>query len=454
MKIKKIIISLIVPLLFACSDQLEDYKDNPNSPSAVTPNLLLTTTEVSTFANHTMGIARLSNMFTQHVVGTSLGQFANYGKYNIQESDVNNEWDALYTDAMINANTVIEQYGDENPYYSGIAKIIMAINLGYATDFWNEVPYSEAFNGLGGNVSPNYETQEQIYVHLQNMLSEAINDLQTSVDSNKYIPASDDLIYSGDLSKWIKAAYTLKARYALRLSGRNGNQAATDALTFLENGFDSNDSDLEAVFFGGGSSLNQWYAFEQSRGDYIKMGEFFVNLMQNNSDPRLPYLAALDSEGGYSGTAPEDEDNTATSAVGPAIASADANVGMVTYAEAKFIEAEAKLMLGQDAGSSFQEAVEASLLKYTGEIDTDFVSNVTSTVNLENIITQKYVALFATMEPYNDFRRTGFPNLVPNQDAQTQEIPLRLITPQKERLYNPNAVVVGSLYEKVWWDVD
>lgn len=450
----KIILGFLAIMLIACSDELESFKENPNAPASVSPNLLLTSTQVATFANHTMGISRISNMLSQHITGTSQGQFARFGKYDIQETDLNNEWDALYTDAMMGANTIITQYGDANPYYRGMAKIITSINLSYATDLWNQVPYSEAFQGLSGNINPKYETQEQIYGHLQKMLDEAISDLQANPTDNVLIPFADDLIYKGDREKWIKAAYTLKARFALRLTAVKGNQAAQDALTYLQNGFTSNEDDLEAVFGGGGSSLNQWYAFELSRANYIKMGKFFVDLMANKNDPRLPFFAAKDENGGYSGTAPEDEDNTKTSAVGSAIASANSNVGIITYAEAKFIEAEAKFRLGQDASGSLKEAVSASLQKYTGEVNADYINNEASTVDIENIITQKYIALFATIEPYNDFRRTGFPKLTPNADSQSGQIPLRLVTPQKERLYNSNAVVVGTMYENVWWDAN
>lgn len=75
-----------------------------------------------------------------------------------------------------------------------------------------------------------------------------------------------------------------------------------------------------------------------------------------------------------------------------------------------------------------------------------------TTITLEKIINQKYVALFTMPEGYHDWRRTGFPALKANQDSDKKAIPVRLPTPQDERNYNKNATVVGDIYQNLWWD--
>lgn len=440
------ILSIIV--LFSCNSELDSFNIDPNNPSSLPPNILLSQAEVSTFAIHSTGLARLSNMFTQHLAGTSEGQYGKYANYNIAENDVTNEWDAIYSNALINAELIQKLYNTDYPYYSGISKVLTAINLSYATDFWNDVPYTEALKGLEGNTQPSYDKQEDIYTKLQVILTDAITLLSNPSSSNASLPGADDLIFGGDVNKWITSAYVLKARFAMRL-GKSG-----DAASFIQkSGISSNSEDLEAVFFTEGNSNNQWFAFESGRANYLKMGKFFIDQMVNTNDPRLKFFATKDSNGAYSGNTPDDITTTTTSGIGPYIASADKNLGMVTYVEAKFIEAEALLSSNPSkAASAFKSAVEASLQKVTGSIDATFVNNVTSVVNLENIITQKYVALFSSMEPYNDFRRTGFPSLTPNPKGVISNIPLRLPTPQNQRLYNPNAKVVSNMTTPVWWD--
>ncbi len=287
------------------------------------------------------------------------------------------------------------------------------------------------------------------------MLHEAIADFSKHASDNVQLPGGDDLIFHGNVVKWKQIAYVLQARYALRLT-QIDLEAAQKALDYIHSsGISNSQDDMEAVFDGGGKSMNQWYAFQTQRADYLKMGATFVDMMKDSHDPRLEFFATKDESGGYSGSEAGDQGNTQVSDIGPALATADKNLGMVTYVEAKFIEAEAQFRTGGDAKTAFREAVRASVEQVTGKAaDINFVNKVTATVDLEHIIKQKYIALFGSLEPYNDWRRTGFPALTPNSAAQTQKIPLRLITPKNERLYNPNAIVVTDLYQPVDWDRD
>lgn len=458
-KIVTLLLSII--LLTSCQNELDTFNNNPNDPISVTPSLLLTAMEVSTFANHTSGIMRYSNIFTQHLTGTSVGQFYQYGSYLIPDDAVNNEWNSLYNPTMVNGYLLDRDFGEDYPYYNGMGQILTALNLGYATDMWNDVPYDEAFRAEEGIKAPKYNTQEEIYERLQMILEDAITNLSKPESSNIAVPGDDDYIFHGDTEKWIKSAYVLKARFALRLTlrdGANGQTAAQKALDYLaESGVNSNEDDMNTYFPGTANGWNQWYAFETNRANYLKAGKFFVDALKNTSDPRLPFMVAKDADGDYSGSAPEDIDNLDVSYIGPAFASPDSPVGMVTYAEAKFIEAEANLILSKtsEAKTALEEAVKASVQKITNApADPIFIDNVTSTVTIENIIMQKYIAMFLTLEPYNDYRRTGFPALIPNQNSEEKIIPYRLATPADERTTNSNATVVSDLYSKVWWDAN
>lgn len=452
--IKSIILTaLSVGLLTGCQSELDDFNENPNDPITSTPSLLLSAMEVSTFSTHTMGLIRTSNIFDQHLAGTSVGQLGDIQRYIVTEQDINNEWNTLYSTTLMNGFILNRDFASKYPYYNGIGQVLTAINLGYATDLWGDVPYDEAFRADEGIRTPKYNTQQEIYQRLQTILDESIVNFKKPVSSNLSVPASDDFIFNGNTQKWIQIAYVLKGRYALRLT-QVDTQAAQKALDYIqESGISSNNDDANTFFPGTSNGLNQWYAFDKSRANYLKTGAYFVNYLKDNSDPRLTFSIAKNKAGNYSGNAPDDLDTTTSSYIGSAYASSNSAVGIVTYAEAKFIEAEAKLRLGQDAKSSLKEAVGASVLKVTGTAATsEFIDTATSTINLENIIQQKYLALFLTMEPYNDYRRTGFPELVPNQLSNTKTIPVRLPTPSDERQSNPNATVVSNITTNVWWD--
>ena len=457
--IKSIILATVsVILVTGCQSELDHFNENPNSPISTTPTLLLSAMEVSTFSTHTAGLIRTSNIFDQHLAGTSVGQLGDIQRYIVSEQDINNEWNTLYGTTLISGHILSRDFAKSYPYYNGIGQILTAINLGYATDLWGDVPYDEAFKADQGNKTPKYNTQQEIYHRLQMILDEAIENLEKPVSGNISVPNTDDYIFNGDIKKWIQIAYVLKARYALRLTQVDAN-AAQKALDYITaSGISSNSDDANTFFPGTSNGLNQWYAFENSRANYLKTGAYFVNSLKNSNDPRLTFSIALNKPKypltpTYIGNVPEDLDTTSSSYIGSAYASPTSAIGIVTYAEAKFIEAEAKFRMGQDAKPALTAAITASILKITGNAPSSgFLTTATTTVDLSTIIQQKYLALFLTMEPYNDYRRTGFPVLVPNQNSNTKAIPVRLPTPSDERQYNPNATVVSNVTTNVWWD--
>jgi hypothetical protein len=452
--INKIILTAIgISMLTGCQNELDTFNENPNSPITTTPTLLLAAMEVSTFSSHTGGVIRLSNIFDQHLVGTSVGQLGEFSSYVISEQDINNEWNTIYGTTLISGHILNRDFSANYPYYNGIGQVLTAINLGYATDMWGDVPYDEAFKAEQGNKAPKYNTQQEIYQRLQTILDEAIINLKKPASSNASVPGDDDFIFKGSTAKWIKVAYVLKARYALRLSlvDTNAAQKALDNITL--SGISSNSDDANTYFPGTANGLNQWFAFEESRNNYLKMGKTYVDYLTLSADPRLTFTVAKDKNGNYTGNATNDIDTVTTSYIGSAFASETSAIGLVTFAEAKFIEAEAKFRLGQSALQPLKDAINASVLKTTGTAATPaFLATATATVDLANIIKQKYLALFLTMEPYNDYRRTGLPALVPNQSSNTKTIPVRLPTPSEERNYNPNATVVSNVTTNVWWD--
>lgn len=459
---KKIIITIlcIVGVLTSCQKKLDEYGVSPNDPLTTSPALLLSGAEVGTFANYTGSLSRISALFTQQIAGID-GQFIDYAKYDLNDNTFTNEWTTIYQGTLVNTRVLSDKYGAGSPYYVGIGKILTAMNLALASDLWGDVPYTDALKGLENNFNAKYDKQEDIYnIILPKLLDEAIVELSKPANSNISIPAADDLIFGGNVNKWKSAAYILKARYSNRLSQVDPTGSATKVLNALAAADLKPDgsADMMAVFFDSSTSLNQWSAFVSGRPGYIKMGKNFIDILNSTNDPRLPFYATKDDNGGYTGTAVNGDDNT-TSNPGEGIASNASPLPLVTYSEAKFIEAEAQLRLGKPslAANAYNEAVKASVKKVTGSDPSnsfiiDNASEMAGSISLEKIIIQKYIALFTEIEPYNDFRRTGFPSLVPNSNGVKTQIPLRLPSSSDERLYNPNATIVTDVYAPVWWD--
>jgi hypothetical protein len=463
---KKITYSVLALLLITfggCKKFVDGYDASPNDPATVTNALLLSNCEVAYFATANGQLSRQTSMMIQQTAGVDF-QSGDVNDYSIEEGTNINEWNVIYSNGLVNLKKLYTQAGTANPYYQGMSRILTAMYIGIATDLWGDVPFREAGNGLSGPsaFNPKYDKQADVIVDIQAYLSEGIALLQKTPAENTLLPDADDYIYNGDVDAWIAAAHLLKARYHNRLSKRDPSGSATSALTALTDaaaaGFTSNASNMNAKFGTNSNEYNQWYAFTMvERAGYMKTGLAMTTMMNGWNDPRLEFYCAADTGGGFNGSAP-DVRNLDASEVGPYLATANAPFPLVTYYEAKFIEAEAKLRSGDAAGaaSAHNAAVMASLSLVTGESDTSFENSqakeTSASITLAKIMNHKYVAMYGQIEAYADWRRTNLPALTPNANGAVNVIPRRLPTVIDERLYNKNAIVISDIKLPVWWD--
>ncbi|MFH1295643.1 MAG: SusD/RagB family nutrient-binding outer membrane lipoprotein, partial [Bacteroidota bacterium] len=327
--------------------------------------------------------------------------------------------------------------------------------LGVSTDLWNDIPYTEAFQG-DANLTPAFNTQQEIYATIQQLLTDAIANLQIV---GNYEAIDGDMMYGGDLASWVKAAYALKARYALHLSKIQPQTAYADALAALPNGFASNDEDLTFVFGTADADANPLWQFMNERGD-ISMNSYFIDMLLLRQDPRITVYAYPDAAGGYSGNGPGGT-NADASAPGPAVASKNSPVPFISYAECLFIKAECEFVTQAPMAQVKQTLVDGltASLNSRGVFSQEYITGyqamfldtvVTPGVLFNEIMTQKYIALYYQAEPYNDWRRTGLPLITPN--VPSLEIPRRYPYPTEEISYNPNTPAYGNIWNRVWWD--
>ncbi|MCS7074321.1 MAG: SusD/RagB family nutrient-binding outer membrane lipoprotein [Bacteroidia bacterium] len=463
---KKLIVFLItftaVFVLPGCKKFVEGYEVSPNNPLKVTLPTLMASAQGSIFWTYNGDMARILSMWMQYQDGIDR-QYAGYSIYRFTESDVDNLWRSFYYEGLMDLNQLDKQAraeGQNSLYftdgYIGISNVLRSMMMMQITDLFDRVPMSQAFKGEE-NLSPAYDTQDQVYQQVNALLNEAIVKLQVTPPARKLTPGSDDYIFNGDLSKWLNIAYLLKARmhmHYFKATGTNlptGNAAMDSALAALDrayaNGFASSADNMNAKFdVNNYTASNPWYQFMQERGD-IATNSNFEAMLTNLNDPRL----AVYSEGGTVGTFFQEN-----------------FLPMATFAEAKFIEAEAALRTGNiaRAKTAYVEGIEASMATYPGISGTaiaDYlaqpsvdITGISDTqILLERIMTQKYIALYIQPETFNDWRRTGFPVLNPKTGNVTNNvIPRRFPTPISERTYNgANAApIISDITQRVSWD--
>ncbi|KGT08292.1 hypothetical protein NV63_16610 [Elizabethkingia anophelis] len=190
-KFKYIITVAGALLISSCQHELDTFNNNPNNPTNLTsPKTLLPGVEIGIINNSTGNLTRTLSLLIQQTNGVGF-QSLDYTNYSITELDNEGDWANLYQSGM-NAQQIITQFGDKNPYYGGIAKILLALNMGYTTDVWGDIPFSEAFRGKD-NLTPKYDTQKDVISSIQEMLDSAISDLSRPVNANLTLPGSEDI---------------------------------------------------------------------------------------------------------------------------------------------------------------------------------------------------------------------------------------------------------------------
>ena len=488
--IKIFIGTFLIVSLFGCSD---DFFDVDKPSTAVNLEDLR--------MNDILGPAILHTVKAQYYAERSLGNYSQYitGQSGgaIGSTSASGAWTQIYLYAIPNLKVILAKAEEKNAkHFSGVTKVLMAMNLGLATDTWDWVPYTEAAQGVE-NLQPAFDSQEAIYTEIDTLLAQAITELQGADESGITI-GIEDLIYGGDIDNWIKAAYTLRARYTLHLSKKNGVEAYNTALSYLANGFASNADDFQMHFEE--KNMNPWYTREvlarATSNDHDKIGDQLVSYMNGTSypfvdgvvtiDPRLPIYgdndgAISDPWRGYvsggEGVSSDGEDANVNFVDGGFYTTLDAPIVMISYAEALFIKAEAEFIknggnttsVGSNANAynAYIDGITANMAKM-GVSGADYIADsaigvTDAALKLEHIMKEKYIANFLNPETYVDLRRYDFSSDVfkdlalPVNHLESEypnEWMLRAIYPSSEEARNPASVNAHKQAPTVpvWWD--
>lgn len=442
-----------------------DVNDNPNNPTDVQESLILAPLELA--ISHSLYGGYASVLSLHYTQAVALNQtLPNDGTYFLVNGQMDGEWSNLYSTCLNNLKNLNEKAEKNKNYnYTAIAKILTAFTLGTGTDFWGDMPYSQALSGAS-IFTPVYDKQEDIYKAIQILLDNGIADIGKN---SAKLPGSDDYFYNGDMNKWKKLAYTLKARYYMHLSKAPGYTAAAQAdlaLTALAKGMASNDDDLKFTYTGAAGNENPWY-LTFSPGSTLVLSSYIVDSLKARNDPRLSVLvsAAASPEpafGPYHGRAIGTQDIGSLesySIPGPLYTDAGAFNYIVNYSEALGLKAEATLIKTGYAAAQpvYQELIKSHMEK-TGISDAAVNTYLTgrgtlsSTNALQRIIEEKATADFLSVENFTDWRRTGFPVLKTVPNALLTNIPRRLLYPQVEKIANPQALQGAVLTDRLWWD--
>ena len=366
--------------------------------------------------------------------------------YNLIDGWNGFPWSIAYANVMNNALTIKNRAEEDLPQFYAWSLIIKVEAMHRISDIYGPIVYSH----FGENeTSAAYDSQEDAYDHFFKDLDFAITTLSDYADDLSF--AKFDIVYGGDVKKWIRFANSLRLRLAIRIAMVDPVRAKTEAEAALNNSFgliESNDQNftIDAGILHPLSTIN-------SAWNDIRMGAPMESILKGFNDPRIEkYFLTSDIEAEeYKGIRngidiQSKSDYQGFSKLGEVIETT--KVTLMTAAEVSFLKAEAALRgwnVGGTAQSFYENGIKLSFdqhgvsgsdsyiadntskpIEYTDPVNS--ANNVTGAdlsqatiawdksasneVKLEKIITQKWIAMFPDgQEAWSEFRRTGYPKL-------------------------------------------
>jgi hypothetical protein len=489
---KKYLSIIFATIAIAGSSCKKDYLElstNPNQPVTTTPQLALTgalkvTADITNGGGYTMyanwmGYLSWSTSYQANVALLS---------YQITSATYD-VWTSTYLNI---ANYNAMKASTTNVYYQSIAEIMIAFDYQALVDNYNNVPYTEALQGTK-NLNPKYDKGSAIYDDLLKRVDAAIAAIQAAKTAAvpPAAPGSEDIMYGGDMDKWLKFANTLKLRLALRQSNISAKTSALKAAVQATQSIGYIDADAPGVVnpgylnsdATGGQQSPLWrnYGTTQNGGSQTNKLQYQANTYGATK------LTANNDERGYAVYLPTSSGTISSTALGetqpPAVAPSKVGDGLLSSAtmDAVIISASEGLFLqaeGVKSGYITSSGLSAQALYNAGiaasyadlgltvtEANTYIAANPYPTAGTDAqqeqaIINEKWkaLAIYGAFEAFNEFRRTGYPNDIPlsiypgaNPPNQVTRIPYPSVEYQTNAANVAGEGTISVFTSKIFW---
>jgi hypothetical protein len=428
-------------------------------------------------------------------------------------------WSWEYDNVMSNVKSVLSVTTD--PKYAAFyhwAKILRVEAMHRVSDVYGPIIYTN-YGKVNADGSVTYDSQKEAYYAFFTDLDSAINVFTNLVTSNALpVFTAYDLGYGGSYAKWLKFANTLRLRLAIRINGIDPAKAKLEGEKALANTGGLLSTNDDNLFINIGTNDNPLNVINNGWGD-IRLGAPIASMMTGYNDKRIGQYATQATDplvaGQYIGIRNGVNIDAGSRYTNYSkLTTFKNNVQLMVASEAWFLKAEAALngwVGAGDAQMDYETGVTVSFDQYQVSGAAAYLADATSKANpyidpksinanftaapglndvpagdpnlstipikwdpsftnekkLEQIITQKWIALFPDgVEAWSEFRRTRYPKLFPvvvNNSAgkiQTAKFIRRLPFPSGELSNNPIGVQGGITKlggadnggTPVWWD--
>jgi hypothetical protein len=493
MKRKNYIVTILLSLMIfsGCSKDWLDINKDPNNPESATAELVLPAGVVSIGAVVGGYYNLIGGMWSQYWTQSNVAnQYKYIDQYQIQSGDFNLQWREMYANGLSDLQYVLNKAEEtENWSIYFMATVMQAYGFEVMVDFYNDVPYTQAFQGDAAvqNFNPVFDDGQAIYDDLieriDNAMAKEFNEL-TAAQENA------DLMFGGDMNSWVQFANTLKLKMYMRQMYVRPDvaQAGIEALYASGAEFLSQNAWLD-IFIDEMNKDNPLYASNVRNlnvGTNLRVSATIFRYFEQNGDPRLNYIV----DGG-SVPLPQGGFNIKTTTLDPTTVCVYAQaatdpVYFISLEESYLLQAEA-IAKGWGTGDDkalYDAAVTASFARY-GEDASSFIgaggayeypAAGTFEQKQEAIIMAKWAAFAGSqgLESFLETNRTHYPAVstvdswvndgfndayvgglltYSLEGVTSGDFPKRMIYPQDEVNLNTNCPDQTDVTDKVWWDV-
>ena len=239
--------------LTSCDDFLDVNvdPDKPNNTTAEVDN------RVPWIERMYMYSAGVTNYRTSMFAGVLYSSFATDGPaattWNFNNSTTITTYQTFFVECASNLNDLYDKAKAENAYhYMAVADVFHAMGFMQMLDVYGEIPYTEA---LGNSPVPAYDDGKTIFNGCIAKLDEAIALFSKAQDAKATPLSKGDVMNGGDVQKWLKLCYGLKARYLLKLSKKADLYKPEDILACLQKGPQSIDDNSVMPCYNSGQDV-------------------------------------------------------------------------------------------------------------------------------------------------------------------------------------------------------
>jgi hypothetical protein len=391
----KVLVALAVVAFTTSCDSLLDVNENPNSLTlnAVSPSAVLAQAQKVTGDTYGLTLNTYGSW-----TGGYWGKTGTVNGYNEERTYTYSStyqqglWGAVYDNLKDYDN--IEKNGAAQGlvYLSAIGKIMKVFNFQLLVDQYGDIPYSQALSADAASpiIAPQYDPADVIYKDLVVKLDEAVASIGAGAGTP--VVGSEDIMFGGNMTNWVRFANTLKLRILLRqafvpsLDGYVRSEMAK--LQTAPNGFITTDVQVQPGYLQTAGKQNPfWNTYRANpagariaQSNYQAGTQYVIDQYVLNNDPRVSQLYVLATAGAFSGTykgvvlgdpnpLPGSTQISRWKDYGGILKGFDAPTPLLLAAESYFLQAEAKssgYLAGGDAAAKtdFNNGIRTSFVYF------------------------------------------------------------------------------------------